>query len=180
MSRVKQKVIGGIITIIIGGTGAAISQADVAERFANETGMTASEVSSFVEDMKTADFNTVGEELVLDSDQIKEVVVQINCYEYIYEWEDSNLSCEDGKSQLDQIANNEYYLGQCYKSLDTDLGSSAKSAASRCISLIDDTVESLDYPIISKLYPDESSVEETKKINLYNKSLLSTFLEASK
>lgn len=177
---VKSKLVGGAVVLVLGGTGFAITQTDVVNNFAQETGMTQEEAQKYADDTSNnaASFEVVGDDLIKSGQDGRKAVAEIDCEKYTYEWESAALSCVEGKSQLKVLAQNDIELGECFKALDEDLGAAAKSKIQECINEIDQNNAGYDEnPIASKLYGNET-IEETKKSNLYNKSVLRTALES--
>lgn len=179
MDDIKSKVIGGAIVLVLGGTGFAVTQGDVVNNFAAETGMSQEQAQQYVEDSKDKldSFGNIGKELVSSGEDVLSSAKDINCDEYTYEWETASLSCNDGKSQLQYIGSKEVSLGQCYKDLDTDLGSNAKTRINECIRDIDDLNMAYDKPAASSIFGNDY-VSESKTTNLYNKSVLKSALES--
>lgn len=176
----KKKLIGGIITLVIGGTGFTISQSDVVNNFAKNTGMTQEQAQQYVNDSqsKLESFSKVGQEFTSDGNSILDMAFKLDCATYAYDWEDASLTCNEGKNELDTIGNDEVKLGNCYDSLGTDLGSAAKSTISECIDDIDAVDSSYDLPIAAKTL-DSKSLTDLKNNNLYNKSVLQSALQSN-
>lgn len=174
----KREIIGGIASIIIGGSAFAISQTEITQNFANETGMTQQEAEQYVKDaQKDLDsFANIGNSLITDAQDIESGISEIDCDSYEYDWETPALSCATGKSQLQTLATAERNLGNCYKSLDADLGDAASQKIRECIAYIDRVNTSYDQPM-TQVMLESNSVSEIKKTNAYNKSLLQSALE---
>lgn len=174
----KEKLIGGIVVLVIGGTSFAVRQKDVVNNFAEETGMSQQQAQQYVENSEDNldSFSVIGKELVKDGNDVIDIASDIDC-RYEYEWETSELSCPEGKSQLNAFGEDELSLGNCYISLDDDLGAQAKPKMSECIAAIDKLNSSLEMPITDDVL-DDAAVTEIKNGNLYNKSVLRAALES--
>lgn len=179
MDDIKGLIVGGIVVLVIGGTGFAINQADVVQNFAEETGMSEQQAQRYVEDTQgnLESFSVVGQEFIDDGNYLLGEASSIDCINYVYEWEGPGLSCSAGKGQLQAIANSELKLGSCFKALDEDLGNTARSKISECITHIDTLNATYDLPIAVKLL-DSDAVTEIRNTNIYNKSVLRAALEA--
>lgn len=176
----KSKLVGGAVVLVLGGTGFAITQTDVINNFAKETGMTQEEAQKYADDTSNdaASFSEVGDDFIKSGKDGDKFVAEIDCENYTYEWESADLSCLEGKKQLKTLAKNDTELGECFKALDEDLGASAKSKIQECIDEIDQNNQGYDQnSIAAKLY-DSKTIEDTKKSNLYNKSILKTALDS--
>lgn len=172
--EVKNKVIGGAAVLLIGGTGFAVSQTDVINNFAKETGMSQEQATDYVNNLKEEDlasFTEIGQEHIDSGKQTLKDAKDTDCVNYEYEWQSSTLSCEEGKAQLTRMGNDETAMGKCYKELDTDLGSTAKNKIEECVDYIDAYTADLGLAI-AKPYFGEDYVKEQKQSNAYNKSIL--------
>lgn len=176
----KNGVIGGIIALVIGGTSFAVSKTDIIDNFSNETGLTHQEAKQYVESAQNdlASFSVIGSKLVDDGNLVLNTANSLDCINYTYPWESNNLSCSNGKFQMQTISNNEISLGNCYKALATDLGSEAKTKMGECIVDIDRLNSNYDMQIVSKLL-EPTDLAESKKSNSYNKSVLQAALKAN-
>lgn len=176
-----KRVIGGVVTLVIGGTTVAVSQTDIAKNFSQNTGVSEQQAQQYVNNIKQSDlasFSDVGNELITDGNSILSQVQQTDCVNYKYQWEAPTLSCSDGKNQLQGIGNDEVALGNCYQALGTDLGSAAKPKMSECITDIDTVDSDYDQPVATALL-DSNTITEVKNRNIYNKSLLQAALNAN-
>ena len=169
----KRIIIGGVITAIIGGTGYTISQKDVVNNFADNTGMSQEQAQQYVNSSQNdlQSFTKVGGDLTSDGNSILDTASKIDCVNYTYKWVTSAMSCEEGDNELRTIGNNEITMGNCYAALGTDLGSAGQSKINECIDDIDSLDASYDLPIASS-FMDSSQVSSIKNSNLYNKSVL--------
>jgi hypothetical protein len=137
----KRVIIGGIITLVIGGTGYTISQTDVVNNFAKNTGMSQQQAQKYADDAQKnlVSFTKIGKQLTTDGNLVISEQSKIDCINYKYKWESPSLSCDEGSIELQTIGNNEIQLGKCYEALDTNLGTTANSKISECITDIDAT-----------------------------------------
>ena len=180
MNDIVKTLIGGAIVLVIGGTAYTVSQADITNKFAEETGMSQSEAEDYVNNTQDelAPWGEIGKELVDDGNGILSDAATIDCVNYMYDWESDALSCDAGKQQWTDVGNKEIALGTCYNALDTDLGSGAEAKMRECIGLIDAMNASYEHPIVQAL-DEGGSIAESKKTNLYNKSVLRAALESN-
>lgn len=171
-----KNIIGGIITLVIGGTIFTVSQSDVIKNFSKNTGMSQEQATEYVNNIQQDNldsFSNIGQELINDGNSVLSEVQSIDCVNYVYDWETPLLTCQNGISQLKTIGSHEIVLGNCYKALDTDLGSGADSKIKECISDIDTVNSDYNLPVITKLM-DAGTVSGFKHSNIYNKSILET------
>lgn len=174
----KGGIVGGIITLVIGGAVYSVSQADVARNFSKDTGMSQQEAQEYVKNVSEDDlvsYDQLGKDEISMGQKVLSNSNEIDCKQYTYEWESASLSCEEGKSQLKRVGNNEIALGKAYTTLASDTAS--KEDISLTILQIDKVNADLSLGIISKLL-DSSTINETRKTNSYNKSLLQTALDS--
>lgn len=170
----------GIITIVIGGTIFTISQTDLVKNFSKNTGLSQKEAQQYVENITEDDlvsFDKLGSGFVSDGQDVLNVAHDIDCVNYYYEWETNTLSCEEGKSQLVRLGNDEIALGKAYTILASD--SASKDDMSSVISLIDKNNADLSLEIVSHIL-NPQSIDETRKTNSFNKALLQSALESKK
>ena len=174
---VKEIVAGSIITVVIGGSAYTISQTDIINNFADDTGLTQQEAKDYVKNIDPDDlvsYEKLGSDFITDGNDILNQVSQIDCVNYQYEWESPSLSCMTGKNQLAEIGNDEVSLGQAYKKLGSDSASSDDISAT--IRLIDEVNSDYRFGIVNKIL-DTASIDEAKKTNSYNKATLEAALE---
>ncbi|MEN9921090.1 MAG: hypothetical protein RLZZ517_68 [Candidatus Parcubacteria bacterium] len=177
MNNIKNAVIGGVITLLVGGTAYTISQTDVAKNFANDTGLTQEQAEQYVNNVKEEDlasWDTVGSSFITDGQEILEIAKGIDCQNYEYEWESTSLTCIEGKMQMNKFANNSILLGKAFKKLDVD--GATKDDMRETIILIDQMNSNFKFEIVTSLL-SASEIDEMKKTNSYNKSLLKTIVE---
>ncbi|REG10521.1 hypothetical protein [Pelolinea submarina] len=178
MNKRALGIIGGIISLIIGGTVYNISQEDVANKFSEETGMSQKEAEQYVEnipDDELVSFDELGSDLIEDGQDILSLSSEVDCVTYYYEWETESLTCTEGKSQFRKFGDSEIALGKAYKELSSESASTEDIYSA--IRLIDEVNENYDLEIIKKLM-DNSDIDEAVKTNLYNKALLRAVLES--
>lgn len=171
-----RKAIGGVITLVIGGTLYTVSQGDIAKNFSANTGVSQTQAEQYVNNIKPSDlasFSKIGASLVNDGNSV--LSTNIDCVDYTYKWQTSSLSCEDGKSQLETVGRDEVTLGNCYEALDTNLGDSGKAKIQECISDIDSLNSDYSLPIVA-VGLDSNTIADTKNSNAYNKSVLQAAL----
>lgn len=171
-----KRIAGGVVTVIIGGTVYSISQADVVNNFSNNTGLNQNEAQAYVNNIKESDlksFSELGTSYINDGNEVSGT--QIDCNNYSYAWVTPSLSCQQGKFQIQKIGRDEIALGNCYKALDSNLGDSGKTKINECISDIDLINADYNLPIVTSIL-DMKTVEESKKTNTYNKSVLQAAL----
>lgn len=173
----KDKIIGGAVVLLIGGTGFAVSQTDVVNNFANETGMSQAEAEQYSKDAQKdlASFAEIGQDFIDMGNTDTAEAAKIDCANYSYDWESASIDCATGKSQLQTIGDHEVKLGDCYKALDTNLESAAKSKMRECMADIDTVNSDYELPISVALMKPED-IADLKKTNIYNKSILKTAL----
>jgi hypothetical protein len=174
----SKNIIGGIITVVLGGTAFTLSQADIVDHFSEETGMNRQEATQYVESAQNqlGSFSDIGSSFIEDGGYATSTAQSLDCTNYTYEWESPGLSCAQGKLQLQTVGINEVVLGNCYKALDTDLGDKARAKIRECIRDIDALNANYDLPVVTELL-DGNAVAELRNTNIYNKSALQASLE---
>jgi len=175
-----KQIVGGVITLAIGGTVYTVSQQDVTNNFSKNTGLTQQQAQQYINNIPQSDitsFTKAGQELINDGNSIQNIQSQIDCDNYTYNWETLTLTCADGKSQLQSISNDEIILGNCYQALDTNLGDSAISKINECISDIDTDNAAYNLPIAAALL-DSKTLTDLTNTNNYNKSVLQAALQS--
>lgn len=179
MGVVRDLIVGGVITVVIGGTAYTVSQADVVDNFANDTGMTQQQAEEYVNGVKEEDlipYDEVGASYKDDGQQIIADANQIDCVTYEYEWESSTLTCQAGKNHLIKTGNDEVALGDAYIKLNSD--SASKPDISLTIQAIDTLNADYEHEIIAWIY-ESATTDEIKKTNSYNKAVLKAALESN-
>lgn len=174
------KIIGGIIALAIGGTVFAVSQSDIVKNFSKNTGMTQEQAQEYIDNISEDElqsFSKIGQDHISEGNSMLDAAQSIDCQNYEYEWENSLLSCQSGKTQVQKIGNDEIKLGKCYQSLDTDLGDSVIPKINECVSDIKTFNSDLNLPIITS-FLDQETITEITNTNSYNKSVLEAALES--
>lgn len=175
-----KKIIGGVITLAIGGTIYAVNESDIVKNFSENTGMAQEQAQEYINNISEGDldsFSKVGQSYIEDANALIDGAQTIDCDNYSYQWETTSLSCWDGKKQLQKTGDDEITLGRCYQALDTDLGDSGKSKISECISDINTVNSDYSFPIVSTIM-DSESLKDFRNSNQYNKSVLEAALES--
>jgi hypothetical protein len=173
-----KKIIGGVITLVIGGTIFTVSKADIAKNFSKDTGLSQEEAQQYVENIKEDDmvsYDKLGSDFISDGQDILKVSSDLDCINYSYKWETNTLSCNGGKSQLNKFGDDEIALGKAYTALSAK--TATKADMSTVISLIDKVNADLRLEIVSNVL-NFQSVDEIRKTNSYNKALLQSALES--
>jgi hypothetical protein len=176
---VKQ-IVGGVIVLVIGGTGFAVSKSDIINNFSKNSGMSQQQAQQYVNNIKPSDlesFSTLGQSLVSDGNSILSQASSLDCVNYTYQWVTSTLSCSDGENQLQSVGNDEITLGNCYQALGTNLGNAAKSKTNECIYDIDTVDSDYNFPIVTTLL-DNTTITNLENANNYNKSVLESALDS--
>jgi hypothetical protein len=177
MDSIKGWVTGTVITILIGGTVYTFSQEDVINNFAEDTGLTREQAELYVSEIPEEEletFSVIGEELIDEGDDILSAADEIDCENFMYDWESTTLSCTEGKNQLNKLAEDTRSLGYAYKKMELD--SATESDISEAIKLIDQLNADLRMEMPSNLW-DWSVLDEEIKTHSYNKSILKAVLE---
>lgn len=175
---VKDIVVGGVLTVIVGGTAYTVSQADIIDNLANETGMTQQEAKEYAEKAEKeglVEWTEVGNSHIEEGKAALDLADQLDCNQYEYEWETATLSCSQAIVQLRTYGNNSVSLGNSYKKLDND--SSGIPEINATIRHIDTLTSSLQFEIIRSVL-DASQLTEMRNINAYNKSVLKAVLDS--
>lgn len=166
------------VSVIIGGTAYTVSQGDVINNFADDTGLTQTQAEEYVNNVDEQDlisYSELGDSLVQDGRYVLDGLSAIDCVNYEYDWESPTMSCEEGKAQLKEVGNDEIALGAAYKKLDTT--SNPKTDIPAAIALIDEVNSDYEFEIVTEIL-DASTVDETKKSNSYNKATLQAVLDS--
>ncbi len=174
---IKDLVIGSVVSVVIGGTAYTVSQADVVTNFASDTGMSQQQAEEYVNGVGEDDlvpYDELGADYVRQGQELLTTSSQIDCVNYEYEWETSELTCEAGKAQLYTTGNDEVSLGNAFKKLATD--SATKGDISYTISFLNKLNGDYELGIVSTT-SDRATVDEAKKSNSYNKAVLQAALD---
>lgn len=129
-----------------------------------------------ISDDDMAPFDEIGASFVDDGNDIIDSARQIDCTNYVYEWETEILTCQQGKSQLYEVGNDEVSLGRAYEKLTEN--NSDRSDVLVVIPLIDKLSSDYNFPIVAKLL-DAATIDESRKTNAYNKSVLQATLQST-
>lgn len=168
----------GVIALAIGGTIYTVSQTDIVKNFSKDTGLSQEEAQQYVENVSEDDlvpYDKLGSDYISDGQGVLNQTSDIDCVNYVYEWETDTLSCEKGRSQLIKVGNDEIALGKAYIILASE--SASREDISSVISLIDRLNADFNLDIVSFLL-DSQSINETKKANSFNKAVLQSALES--
>lgn len=174
-----RNIIGGtVITLVIGGTAFSVSQTDIVDNFASDTGLSQEQAEQYIDSIEEEDlidYNELGDIFVEDGTEMLVYVEEIDCMNYEYEWESTTLSCDEGKIQFEKIAIDTIALGEAYRKIDE--GQIVKANITNAIELID--VLNSDYNLefaIKVLDPE--TLDEERKTNSYNKAVLQAILQS--
>jgi hypothetical protein len=170
-------VIGTIATVIIGGGAYTISQTDVVNNFAKETGMTQEQAQQYVNGIdkdSLVSYDQLGNELISDGNEASSDANKIDCVNYTYPWVTTTLSCYEGQSQLNEISTNEVNLGNAYEKLSSS--SASKTDISSAIEKIDALNNSYHLEIVGKIL-DQPTITSIEQTNSYNKATLQAALK---
>ncbi len=175
-----KRIVGGVVTLVIGGTAYTVSQTSVVNNFSKNTGMTQQQAQNYVHNAQNnlQSFSKIGQSFVSDGNTILGEANQIDCNNYSYTWQTDTLGCTDGQNELQTIGNDEVTLGNCYISLGSDLGSASQSEINDCVNDIDSVNSDYNLPIATQLI-SSSDLSANKDTNIYNKSVLQAALQSS-
>lgn len=168
----------GIVVLVIGGVAYSVSQADIVDNFSKDTGLSKEQAEQYVENVSEDDlvsFEQLGINYISDGQEMVSSANEIDCVNNEYEWETYSLSCEEGKSQIKKFGNSEIAVGNAYKKLGSD--SASTSDISLAITLIDELNANYSLTIIRQVL-DYSTIDESKKINSFNKAILQSALDS--
>ena len=160
--------------IVLFGTACDSSQKAVVKNFSEETGMTQQESQQYIENISEDElisYYELSKSHTATGEEIFNIVLELDCDNYIYEWETLTLSCLKGMSELVTFGNINTNLGEIFKVMGD--GYSFTKDYKEAITLIDKLNESLKSEIMVALL-DENIIEEMIKTNLYNKSIIQT------
>lgn len=178
MDTIKNIAIGGVATLIIGGTAYTFNQEDVVQNFSDDTGLTQEQAEQYINEIPEEEmvpFAELGSDEISYGQEMLTAANEIDCANYEYEWESTAISCLEGKSQFEKLARTSISLGQAYIRLDSDSASEADIAET--IRLLDLINSYYDSAIVAYLY-DLETIAEIKKTNSFNKALLKAALES--
>lgn len=175
---VKEIIAGAVVTMVVGGTAYTVSKADVVDNFADDTGMTQQQAEEYVNGVGEDDlvpYDKLGADWVTDGNDVLGTVAKVDCVNFQYEWESDSLTCDQGKTQIFELGNDEVSLGNSYIKLSSD--SASKADITTTIGFIDEVNSDYESGIV-KYFLDASKIDETKKSNSYNKANLQAALES--
>lgn len=179
MDNIRGIISGTVITLLIGGTAYTFTQEDVVQNFANDTGMTQEQAEQYVSSIpeeELVSWKEVGSDFTEASKETFELVASTDCENYEYEWETPALTCTEGKSQLQRIANTEQALGQAYLKLSSD--DATEEDMYNAMNLLDQLNADYRQEIGGAIF-DKETLDEITKTNLYNKSILKAAVEST-
>ncbi|MFM2339696.1 MAG: hypothetical protein RLZZ360_332 [Candidatus Parcubacteria bacterium] len=177
MDNIKNIIVGGVVTLLIGGTAYTFTQQDVINNFSEDTGMTQEEATEYVTNMKEEDmvsFAEVGNDYLKESKNTQEMADSLDCENYEYGWETPTLTCVKGKSQLEIVAAAELALSEAYIKLDTDVAS--QDDMREVISRLDALNQAYELEVSVGMFEAEA-LSQIKTTNSFNKSLIKAALE---
>ena len=175
---IKEAVVGGVLTVIIGGTAYTINKEDVVNNFADDTGLTQQQAEDYVNSVDEEDlipYDKLGADYVTDGNEVLSSAGDIDCANYDYEWETPTLSCEEGKDQLEELGRDEIDLGNAYIKLSSESATSADITAT--INILDEVNDNYEFEIVDFIL-DANTISESKKSNSYNKATLEAALKS--
>lgn len=178
MDNLKNIAIGGVITLLVGGTAFTFNQQDVIDNLAEDTDLTQEQAEQYINNIsedELASFEEIGSDYISEGAETLALADGIDCINYEYEWESPTLSCATGKSQLQRIGNSEQSLGRAYMRL------SSETASEDDMRTVIDYLNQLniDYELeVAVIAFDKNTIDEMKMTNSYNKSLLRAALES--
>lgn len=175
---IKELITTGAITLVIGGTTYTINQTDVANNFADDTGMSQQQAENYVNGVsedELVSYDTLGADYLDQGKTLLNETAKIDCVNFEYEWESPTLSCLAGKNQLIETGNDTVTLGNAYIKLSHD--SASETDMSTAIKALDELNDSMDLAINQKTL-DRATLDDIKNTNSYNKALIETALES--
>jgi hypothetical protein len=178
MDNLKNIIVGGAITLLIGGTAYTFTQEDVVNNLSKETGLTEQQATDYVNSISEEDLATwdeIGNDYITESGKTLVIAADIDCDAYEYEWESPTLTCTQGKAQLEQIAATEKATGEAYVRISVD--TATEDDIRKVIEMIDKLNADYDLEIMEGAYED-AVLQDIKMSNSYNKSLLKAALES--
>lgn len=174
---IKEVALGAAVTVIIGGSAYTISQTDVIDNFADDTGISQQEAENYITSISEDElfsFTEIGEGLVEEGNETISAANNIDCLNYEYEWQTYSLSCEQGRSQLMEIGEDEVAVGMAYLRMEeSETDVELNGRITTAISKIDKLNVSYDYPIMYAMLTT-ADVQDYKNTNSYNKAVLQT------
>jgi hypothetical protein len=175
---IKEVVFGTLVTVVVGGTVYTVSQENIVDNFVEYTGLTQEQAEEYIDSIEEGDlvsFDEIGLSYVGNGEEILESLSEVDCENFVYEFESDLLSCDLAKEQLEKLGNDLISLGEAYRKLDMD--SATKEDISIAVQLTDVYFENYKSPVIELVY-DEATITELKNGVLYNKALLQALLDS--
>lgn len=179
MSNIKSIITGTVITVLIGGTAYTVTQEDIARNLANDTGLTQEQAEQYVKETSNENlysFTEVGEEMVSFGKGLVDGAVGIDCINYEYEWESSNIACSEGRVQVNKLGTDMISLGEAYKELEFE--SSGDTEIQQTIDFIDQLNFDLTFLEIVSATMSNAMINEMRTSNSYNKAVLQAALQS--
>lgn len=176
---IKEVIVGGVITVVIGGTAYTVNQADVVNNFASDTGLTQQQAEEYVNGVKEDElvsYDQLGDDYLATGKDTHAVANEIDCVNYEYGWESSTLTCDQGKADLIKTGDSEILLGQAYKKLHD--ASASKTDMTTTMQRIDTLNADYGTEVISK-FMDQAILDEVLKTNSYNKALIKAAFDSN-
>ena len=164
--------------MLIGGGAYTVSHSDVVKHFAADTGLTQEQAEQYVNEInedELVSFDQMGSDFITDGQKLLNSSSEVDCANYVYEWEATVMSCLEGKAQLAKLAQDSTALGQAYTKLASD--SASRDDISNTIRLIDQLNVDFQLEIVNVAL-DWATVDEARKTNSYNKAILKAALES--
>ncbi len=120
-------------------------------------------------------YDELGQSYIDEGNATLEIVDEIDCVNYTYDWESSTMSCSDAVNQLIKTGNDEIAVGRSYIRLDAD--SAGRADIMNTINLLETVNQDYSFEIISRIW-DNATLDEAQNTNSYNKALLEAALES--
>lgn len=172
----KKAIVGSVIVLAIGGTTYQVNKADVVNNLVQDTGMNQQQAEEFVNNVKDEDmatYDVIGGDFIKDGNDVLQGLSSIDCVNYRYDWESPTLTCEEGKSQLSEVGNDEIALGNAYTKLASS--SASKTDIQNAITMIDEVNADYNLEIVTTVL-DQPTIQNSKNTNSFNKATLQAAL----
>jgi hypothetical protein len=182
VENAKNLVIGGIITLIIGGLTYSFSRQDLIDNFTADTGLSQQQAEEFISsklDEEGSSWEELGHEFSLASQSLQKIHNSIDCEnlsseEFLIIKEGVSLSCDEALEQIAQIANSAESVSVAYLKLSED--NVSRDDVRETVFYLDQFITDLDSPVLVP-FISSSTIEDYKLSSSLNKSLLKTALE---
>lgn len=178
MDNIKNIIVGGAITLIIGGTAYSFTQQDVVNNLSTETGMTQEQATQYINDIPEEDlasWDVIGNDFIVESNKTRSQATEIDCENYEYDWESPTLTCASGKLQLQKIADAEQATGEAYIKISLD--TAVKEDVQALINMLDELNAVYNLEVMKNVYT-KAELDELITGNSYNKAILKAALES--